>query len=64
MLATIRPVNSLGRQGGEEFSESGPNILNYVHYFQNVSNIFFQRGAKNFPGGLFAPLVTVLATLN
>jgi len=44
----IRPVTSLGHQGGgsEEFSERGPSFLNYVQYFQTRSNIFFQSGRK------------------
>jgi len=49
-----RPITSLGHQGGEEFSESGPNFSNYVQCFQIMSNIFFQRG-KKFSRG-FAPL--------
>jgi len=35
----------------EEFSETGPNFLNYVQYFQTISNIFYQ-GSKNFLGGI------------
>jgi len=31
--------------GGEEFSQSGPNFLNYFQYVQNI----FPKGAKNFP---------------
>jgi len=27
---------------GEEFSEKGPNFLNYVQYFQTMSNTFFR----------------------
>jgi len=47
-----RPVTSLGLQGGEEFSESGPNFLNYFQYFKNVQHIFPGGGRK------FPPLVT------
>jgi len=42
----IRPVISLEHYGGEEFSEKGPNFLNYVqHIFPGV--------LKNFPKGGF-----------
>jgi len=41
-----RPIISLGHQGGEEFSESGAYFLNYVQYFQTMSNIFFQKRWK------------------
>jgi len=49
VVVLYRPVTSLGHQGGgEEFSESGPTFLNYVQYFQIMSNIFFQGGRKIF----------------
>jgi len=35
------PQPAWDTRGGEEFSESGPNFLNYVQYFQTMSNIFF-----------------------
>jgi len=45
---TSRPVTSLGYQGGEEFSERGPNFLNYVQHI-------FSGGAKNFARGRSPP---------
>ena len=42
------PVPSLGHQGGEEFSERGPNFLNCVQHI-------FPRGAQNFAGGVSPP---------
>jgi len=39
-----RRVTSLGHQGREEFSEVGPNFLNYVQWFQTMSNSFFKGG--------------------
>jgi len=45
---TKQARNHLGTPGGEEFSESGANFLNYVQYFQTMSNIFFQWGRKIF----------------
>jgi len=38
--------NQLGTAGGAKFSERGPNFLNYVQYFQTMSNTFFPGGAK------------------
>jgi len=51
-----RPVTSLGHQEGrsEEFSGRGPNFLNYVQYFQTISNTFFQ-GGENSKGGFPHP---------
>jgi len=46
--------NQLGPQRGEEFSESGQNFLNYVHYFQTTPNTFFQ-GGEIFSRGGFSP---------
>jgi len=44
------------------FSERGPNFLNYVQYFQTISNTFFQGGVKKFLGGAFPSLVMGLVT--
>jgi len=41
--------NQLGQS--EELSERGPNFLNYVQYFQTMSNTFFPRGTKKILGG-------------
>jgi len=41
-----RPATSLGTRSGEEFSERGPNFLNYVQYFQTMSDRFFQGGGR------------------
>jgi len=45
-LLLRRPVTSLGHQGGEEFSESGPIFLNYVQKFSTIPNTFLQ-GRQN-----------------
>jgi len=46
-----RPVISLGRQGGEEFSESGANFLNYVqHIFPGEAKIFLGLRPPPFTG--------------
>jgi len=49
-----RPVTSLGHQEGKEFSERGPNFLNYVQNFKIMSNTFFQGGEK-FSKGSWPP---------
>ena len=52
----FRPVTSLGHQEGEEFSERGPNFLNYVqHIFPGVGEKFSRGSAP--------PLVTGLRIL-
>jgi len=56
------PVTSLEHQEGQRFFEMGPNILNYVQYFQTMSYTFFQQGRKFSRGG-FDPLVTGLVPL-
>ena len=45
-----RPITSLEQQVAEEFSERGQNFLNYVQYFQTMSNTFFQGGRKKVTG--------------
>jgi len=46
-----RPVTSLGHYGGGEFSERGPNFLNYVQHI-------FPGEEKDFPSGTSPLLVT------
>jgi len=45
---SARPVTSLRHQGGEEFSERGPNFLNYVHDTVNEKPVFFHGGLVDF----------------
>jgi len=54
-LTRLQTRNQFGAPGGgEEFSESGANFLNYVQYFQTMPNIFFQ-GVKEILRKSFAP---------
>jgi len=40
------PVTTLGQQEGRRVFREGPKFLNYVQYFQTVSNTFFHGGRK------------------
>jgi len=62
VYAELRPVTSLGHQEGDEFSESGPNFLNYVQYYLILSNTFFQRVQNIFCGGIRLPCGPTLVT--
>ena len=52
---TGTPVTSLGHQEKRRVFWEGPNLLNYVQYFQTGSNTFFQGGG-NVSKGSFATL--------
>jgi len=42
-----KPTTSLGHRGeGKEFSERGPNFLNYVQWFLNMSNKYSRESRK------------------
>jgi len=48
LFTWTQACNQLGTPGGKEFSERGPNFLNYVQSFQTMSNIFLQGEGKFF----------------
>jgi len=52
---SARPVTSLGHQRGEEFSESGPNFLNYMSNTFKLLPAYFSRRGEKFSRGWLCP---------